>query len=112
MRSFHGVEREKLSTLRLCARACYSSRYLYPVSSDGEAQPLNPEVRSTGPRPTIVRDQIFALTTITNRLRLAYNGQDVDWIDTGDYPAIFFFFLNLFFNYPRLTIKRFFYLIL
>lgn len=58
-------------------------RYIYPVSSDGETQPLNPEVRSSGPRPTIVRDQIFALTTITNRLRSAFNGQDVDWIDTG-----------------------------
>lgn len=64
---------------------CYSSRYIYPVSSDGETQMMNPEVRSMGPRPTIVRDQVFALTTITNRLRLAFNGQDVDWIDTGDY---------------------------
>ncbi|CAK9833996.1 Gpc6, partial [Anthophora retusa] len=33
-------------------------------------------------RPTIARDQIFALTTITNRLKPAFNGQDVDWIDT------------------------------
>lgn len=59
-------------------------RYIYPVSSNGETQTLNPEVRSSGPRPTIVRDQIFALTTITNRLKSAYNGQDVDWIDTGN----------------------------
>lgn len=49
---------------------------------------INPEVRNVGPRPTIVRDQIFALTTITNRLKSAFNGQDVDWIDTGDYLAV------------------------
>lgn len=46
---------------------------------------MNAEVRNTGPRPTIVRDQVFALTTITNRLKLAFNGQDVDWIDTGNF---------------------------
>lgn len=68
--------------------ACYSFRYIYPVSSDGETQTMNPEVRSMGPRPTIVRDQVFALTTITNRLKLAFNGQDVDWIDTGNYLMI------------------------
>ena len=58
------------------------------MSSDGESQTMNPEVRSIGSRPTIVRDQVFALTTITNRLKLAFNGQDVDWIDTGDYLAV------------------------
>lgn len=58
------------------------------MSSDGESQETNPEVRSVGLKTTIVRDQIFALTTITNRLRSAFNGQDVDWIDTGDYPQI------------------------
>ncbi|XP_020287081.1 glypican-6 [Pseudomyrmex gracilis] len=72
------------SNTKECWNGTHVDKYLYPVSSDGEAQPLNPEVRSTGPRPTIVRDQIFALTTITNRLRLAYNGQDVDWIDTEE----------------------------
>ena len=66
----------------------YCFRYIYPVSSDGESQMMNPEVRSIGSRPTIVRDQVFALTTITNRLKLAFNGQDVDWIDTGDYLAV------------------------
>lgn len=49
---------------------------------------MNPEVRSMGPRQTIVRDQVFALSTITNRLKMSYNGQDVDWIDTGDYLAV------------------------
>lgn len=66
-------------------------RYLYPVSSDGETQTLNPEVRGAGPRAAIVRDQIFALTTITSRLRSAFNGQDVDWIDAGLFYNFLYF---------------------
>lgn len=62
---------------------CFIRRYLYPVSSDGETQSLNPEVRNGGPRTSIVRDQVLALTTITSRLRSAFNGQDVDWLDAG-----------------------------
>lgn len=58
------------------------------MSSNGETQNMNPEARSSGPRLTIVREQIFALTTITNRLKSAFNGQDVDWIDTGKRFAI------------------------
>nr|XP_031837898.1 glypican-4 [Nomia melanderi] len=71
------------SNTKECWNGTHVDKYIYPVSSNGETQSLNPEVRSSGPRPTIVRDQIFALTTITNRLKSAFNGQDVDWIDTG-----------------------------
>ncbi|CAL7939630.1 unnamed protein product [Xylocopa violacea] len=70
------------SNTKECWNGTHVDKYIYPVSPDGEAQTLNPEVRSSGPRLTIVRDQIFALTTITNRLKSAYNGQDVEWIDT------------------------------
>lgn len=69
-------------------------RYIYPASQDGESQTLNPEVRSGGPRPTIIKDQLFALTTITNRLRLAFNGQDVDWIDTGKQTGVSILVIN------------------
>ncbi|XP_029672974.1 glypican-6 [Formica exsecta] len=72
------------SNTKECWNGTHVDKYIYPVSSDGETQMMNPEVRSMGPRPTIVRDQVFALTTITNRLRLAFNGQDVDWIDTEE----------------------------
>ncbi|XP_066601252.1 glypican-6 [Prorops nasuta] len=72
------------SNTKQCWNGTHVDKYIYPVSSDGEAQTLNPEIRGSGQRPTIVRDQIFSLTTITNRLRSAYNGQDVDWIDTED----------------------------
>ncbi|CAD1478607.1 unnamed protein product, partial [Heterotrigona itama] len=72
------------SNTKECWNGTHVDKYIYPVSSNGEEQKLNPEVRVTGTRPTIVRDQVFALTTITNRLKSAYNGQDVDWIDTED----------------------------
>ncbi|XP_011166471.1 glypican-6 isoform X1 [Solenopsis invicta] len=72
------------SNTKECWNGTHVDKYLYPVSNDGESQMINPEVRNVGPRPTIVRDQIFALTTITNRLKSAFNGQDVDWIDTDE----------------------------
>ncbi|XP_076238370.1 glypican dally-like [Calliopsis andreniformis] len=72
------------SNTKECWNGTHVDKYIYPISSNGETQTLNPEVRSLGPRPTIVKDQIFALTTITNRLKSAYNGQDVDWIDTEE----------------------------
>ncbi|XP_011057101.1 PREDICTED: glypican-6 [Acromyrmex echinatior] len=72
------------SNTKECWNGTHVDKYIYPVSSDGESQMMNPEVRSIGSRPTIVRDQVFALTTITNRLKLAFNGQDVDWIDTDE----------------------------
>ncbi|XP_078051713.1 glypican dally-like [Augochlora pura] len=72
------------SNTKECWNGTHVDKYIYPVSLNGETQSLNPEVRSSGPRPTIIRDQVFALTTITNRLKSAYNGQDVDWIDTEE----------------------------
>ncbi|KAG7199661.1 hypothetical protein KM043_014254 [Ampulex compressa] len=72
------------SNTKECWNGTHVDKYLYPVSSNGETQMLNPEVRSSGPRSTTVKDQIFALTTITNRLRSAFNGQDVNWIDTEE----------------------------
>ncbi|KAL6255136.1 hypothetical protein P5V15_013470 [Pogonomyrmex californicus] len=72
------------SNTKECWNGTHVDEYIYPVSSSGEFQAMNPEVRSTGSRSTIVRDQIFMLTTITNRLKLAFNGQDIDWIDTDE----------------------------
>ncbi|XP_012232340.1 glypican-6 [Linepithema humile] len=71
------------SNTKECWNGTHVDKYVYPVSSDGESQMMNPEVRSIGTK-TIVKDQIFALSGITNRLKLAYNGQDVDWLDNED----------------------------
>lgn len=51
--------------------------------SDNEPQTLNPELRESGTKSQLVKDQIFALTTISSRLRSAFNGQDIDWLDAG-----------------------------
>ncbi|GAB1859573.1 Glypican-6 [Camponotus japonicus] len=67
-----------------CWNGTHVDKYKYPVSSDGETQDKNPEVATTASRTTIVKDQIFALTTITNRLKSAFNGQDVNWIDAEE----------------------------
>ncbi|XP_023288237.1 glypican-6 [Orussus abietinus] len=72
------------SNTKECWNGTRVDKYMYSVSANGETQTLNPEVHGGGPRPTVVRDQIFALSTITNRLRSAFNGQDVDWIDTEE----------------------------
>ncbi|KAK0171828.1 hypothetical protein PV328_005227 [Microctonus aethiopoides] len=69
------------SNTKECWNGTHVDKYLYPVSSDGETQTLNPEIRGGGPRLSIVHDQVHALTTITARLRSAFNGQDVDWVD-------------------------------
>ncbi|XP_001607767.2 glypican-4 [Nasonia vitripennis] len=67
-----------------CWNGTHVDKYIYPLSSNGEFQSMNPEVRASGPRINIVREQVFALTSITNRLRLAFNGHDVDWFDTEE----------------------------
>ncbi|XP_014223180.1 glypican-4 [Trichogramma pretiosum] len=67
-----------------CWNGTHIDKYIYPVSPNGETQNMNPEVQAKGPRTAIVKEQMFALGSITNRLRLAFNGNDVDWIDNED----------------------------
>ncbi|XP_012257264.1 glypican-6 isoform X2 [Athalia rosae] len=67
-----------------CWNGTHVDQYIYPVSSNGEFQTLNPEVRAAGPKATVVKEQLYALSIISNRLRSAFNGQDVDWMDTEE----------------------------
>lgn len=47
-------------------------------------QQNNPEVVVDVNRPnSLVNEQIYALKTITSKLKSAYKGMDVEWIDTG-----------------------------
>lgn len=47
-------------------------------------QQNNPEVAVDVSRPnSLLNEQIFALKTITSKLKNAYNGMDVEWIDIG-----------------------------
>ncbi|XP_046427540.1 glypican-4 [Neodiprion fabricii] len=72
------------SNTKECWNGTHIDQYIYPVSSSGEIQTLNPEVQASGPKATVVKEQLYALSMISNRLRLAFNGQDVDWIDTEE----------------------------
>ena len=45
---------------------------------------MNPEVRASSPRVAVVREQIFALNSMSNRLRSAFNGHDVEWVDNDE----------------------------
>ena len=69
----------------LCLFLRFFVRYLPEVMGDGVAhQNNNPEVDVDVRKPNfIINQQLMQLKLITNRLWNAYNGVDVDWIDTG-----------------------------
>lgn len=62
-------------------------RYLPEVMADGLASQINnPEVEVDITKPDMtIRQQIMQLRIMTNRLRNAYNGNDVDFQDTSEY---------------------------
>ena len=57
------------------------------VMRDGLMHQINnPEVEVDIRRPSsLINQQILQLKLITNKLDNAYNGLDVDWVDTGMY---------------------------
>lgn len=73
-----------LSNTKECWNGTHVDQYIYPVSSNGEFQTRNPEVRVAGLKPTVVKEQLYALSMISNRLRSAFNGQDVEWQDSEE----------------------------
>lgn len=56
-------------------------RYIHPLPLNGELQSLKPEFRGVTSRTSVVREQIYALNSISNRLRSAFDGHGVEWID-------------------------------
>lgn len=63
----------------------FLSRYLPEVMTDGLINQINnPEVNVDITRPdTFVRQQIMALRAMTNKLRNALSGNDVNFQDTS-----------------------------
>lgn len=61
------------------------SRYLPEIMNDGLTNQINnPEVDVDITRPdTFIRQQIMALRVMTNKLKNAYNGNDVNFQDTS-----------------------------
>ena len=66
-----------------------ASRYLPEVMGDGLANQINnPEVEVDITKPDMtIRQQIMQLKITTNRLRSAYNGNDVDFQDASETGA-------------------------
>lgn len=69
-----------------CWNGMAKSRYLPELMGDGLASQINnPEVDIDITKPDMaIRQQIMQLKIMTNRLRNAYNGNDVDYQDTSD----------------------------
>ena len=70
----------------LCWNGKDSAPYDTDIVEDGLTnQARNPEVSLTAlVPPTVVKDQIYRLQTITNQLKQAYRGHNVEWWDTKD----------------------------
>ncbi|XP_047227525.1 glypican-6-like isoform X2 [Girardinichthys multiradiatus] len=69
-----------------CWNGHTKGRYFPEVQKDGLANQMNnPEVGVDITRPdTFIRQQIMALRVMTNKLRNAYNGNDISFQDTSD----------------------------
>ncbi|XP_077141453.1 glypican-4 [Ranitomeya variabilis] len=69
-----------------CWNGSDKSRYMYAVLANGlENQVNNPDVHVDTTNPDIaIRRQKVALRAMTNRMRNAYNGNDVNFIDISD----------------------------
>jgi len=67
-----------------CWNGLGKSRYIPEVLNDGVVNQINnPEVEVDIRKPnSVVNQQILQLKLITNKLKSAYNGYDVDWMDT------------------------------
>jgi hypothetical protein len=79
---------------------CSASNYRYELQITGDGisnQQTNPEVIVDVNRPSsLLNEQMFALKTITSKLKNAYNGLDVEWIDIGKRKLVRF--IKLCFN--------------
>ncbi|KAJ7319892.1 hypothetical protein JRQ81_019403 [Phrynocephalus forsythii] len=75
-----------LSNEEDCWNGHTKAKYLPEIMSDGLTNQINnPEVDVDITRPdTYIRQQIMALRVMTNKLKNAYNGNDVNFQDTSD----------------------------
>ncbi|XP_048369942.1 glypican-4 [Sphaerodactylus townsendi] len=69
-----------------CWNGSNKSRYIFAVTANGLAnQANNPEVQVDTLKPDLmIRQQIMTLRIMTSKMKNAYNGNDVDFIDISD----------------------------
>ncbi|XP_077681697.1 glypican-4 [Eretmochelys imbricata] len=81
---------EKMAAGRVIEDECWNgsakSRYVFAVTGNGLANQVNnPEVEVDITKPDMmIRQQIMALRVMTNKMKNAYNGNDVDFLDISD----------------------------
>uniref|UniRef100_A0A8C0G3A3 Glypican 4 n=1 Tax=Chelonoidis abingdonii TaxID=106734 RepID=A0A8C0G3A3_CHEAB len=81
---------EKMAAGRVIEDECWNgsakSRYIFAVTGNGLANQVNnPEVEVDITKPDmVIRQQIMALRVMTNKMKNAYNGNDVDFLDISD----------------------------
>lgn len=76
--------------LRSC-NVCNPSRYFPEVVKEGLTNQVNnPEVDVDITRPdTLIRQQIMALRVMTNKLKNAYNGNDIYFQDSSKFANLY-----------------------
>ena len=81
------VTLKTLATMITLLTFVHCDRYMPQIMRDGVSnQQSNPEVEVDVTKPnSVVNMQIMRLKIIINKLTHAYNGLDVDWIDTSTY---------------------------
>ena len=81
----HSLVRKPLPPHANLFSPCRPRRYLPEIMNDGLTNQINnPEVDVDITRPdTFIRQQIMALRVMTNKLKNAYNGNDVNFQDTS-----------------------------
>lgn len=69
--------------MHLCNGKFSLFRYVFAVTGNGLANQVNnPEVEVDITKPDmVIRQQIMALRVMTNKMKNAYNGNDVDFLD-------------------------------
>lgn len=64
--------------------SCLNLLHRYVPSTKGTDPPTNGNVRQS----QIVAQQLFTLKTTINHLKNAYNGNDVEWPDNGEFQCV------------------------
>lgn len=93
LQSSHGVtlcHRTLLSCSSGTSKEWFLFRYEFAVTGNGLASQVNnPEVEVDITKPDmVIRRQIMALRVMTNKLKNAYSGNDVDFIDISMFAVV------------------------
>lgn len=86
----HALSRDPAGLQLWYQQEWFLSRYDFAVTGNGLASQVNnPEVEVDITKPDmVIRRQIMALRVMTNKLKNAYSGNDVDFIDISMFAVV------------------------